>query len=95
LRKGGGVTYSTTDKELINQFIEIMKSTTYTKTDSSGAVGGSRMFIYDPNGKEIENIYFAGKGIVRVNDFYYKMNTDIDKQLETLFKKFLTELNLE
>lgn len=45
-RNGAGVTYSTTDKELINRFINIMDSTTYTKTKNPGLSGSSRLTFY-------------------------------------------------
>jgi hypothetical protein len=92
-RNGAGVTYSTTDKELINRFINIMDSTTYTKTKNPGLSGSSRLTFYGAGDKEIVTITFVGDYFyINHDNVYYE--TLPNKELESFYQEFLIDENI-
>lgn len=92
-RNGAGVTYSTTDRELIDRFIEIHQSTTYTETEDPGIAGSSRLILYGENNNELAVITVTG-GYLRVSGTYFKLDNDLDNELQAFYKNFLKDENI-
>jgi hypothetical protein len=92
-RNGAGVTYSTTDRELIDRLIEILQSTIYTEAENPGIAGSSRLILYGENNNEIAVITMSG-GYLMVRDSYFKMENDLDQELKVFYKDFLKDENI-
>lgn len=92
-RNGAGVTYSTTDRELIDHFIEILQSTTYKESENPGIAGSSRLTLYGENNNKLAVITLQG-GYLMVRDSYFKMEHDLDHELQDFYKDFLKDENI-
>lgn len=91
-----GALYSTTDTELINQFVSAVKSDVYYGGgDPKSIVGVSTIKLYNANDKEIAQIVFEGKTAVRINDKSYSLKTDINGiYMKSFYEEFLSDKNI-
>lgn len=95
-----GNTYSTQQKDVINSYMEAMQSVTYTEIPTPEyrsdiiLIGGTTTFLYGRDNKEIANIYFEADNVVRINNKFYKMDKDAEKELGSFYKAILTEKNI-
>lgn len=93
---GDGVLYSTTDTELINQFVSAMKSDVYYGGgDPKSIVGVPTIKLYNEKDKEIAQIVFEDKTAIRINDKSYGLKTDIEGiYLKSFYEEFLSDKNI-
>ena len=92
---GNGVLYSTTDTELINQFVSAMKSDDYYEGSPQGVVGNPTINLYNADDKSIAKIVFEGKGAVCINGKSYRLKSDIKGiYMESFYKEFLKDENI-
>jgi hypothetical protein len=90
---GSGILYSITDKEKINDFINIMNSTTYEETESFAVAGASTIRLYDETGAEITSVQNV-KDVFEIGESYYKAKTDISEKLSSFYSEFYSDENL-
>lgn len=89
---GSGTLYSTTDKELINEFLGVLTPAKYSETEAFGISGASAIRLYNEANEEMASLSITNKG-VETNNKSFKTNVDVDKQLHDFYKKLLTEKN--
>lgn len=68
-----GVLYSTTDKDLINDFISAMESSVYSESSPRGEVGHAVFRLYNENDEEIAYIAFEQENGININSKSYKL----------------------
>lgn len=90
---GSGLLYSSTDKEKINDFINIMNSTTYEETEPFAVTGASNIRLYGETGAEITSVQNV-KDVFEIGESYYKANTDISEELSSFYSEFYSDENL-
>ncbi|MFD0698114.1 hypothetical protein ACFQZT_28980 [Paenibacillus sp. GCM10027628] len=91
---GNGLLYETDKKSLINSFIEALKSTTYRETKPNPWTGGGSLRLYGEN-KKIIGLSFGPNYDVAINGVYYKMNKNINDQLQPFFNEFIINANVQ
>ena len=88
---GSGTLYSTTDKELINEFLRVLTSAKYSETDAYGISGTSVIRLYNKE-EEIGSLRIIDKRI-EINNKSFKTNNNLDKQLDDFYKNLFIEKN--
>lgn len=91
-RSSKGMLYETKEDTLIDQFISIMKKSTYVETGPRPLVTGrSPLVLFDQGGHEMGKIYFKENGYVQIFGSTYKALKNVP--VETFFNALQKEKN--
>jgi hypothetical protein len=86
---GNGALYSTSDKELINEFYSYISSVTYSKVTGVTSTGGSTLKVFSSNEKEVAQIIVLDPHFLIVNEVTYKADKIVD--MKAFYDKFISE----
>ena len=90
-----GIDYSITNKTKIDQFIEILNSTTYSKTEPyEPTTGNSGLGFYNDSDEMVSSLTSNGLGTYKIGNDYYLMDTDISANLSAFYKDLYTDENI-
>jgi hypothetical protein len=91
-RNYGGYFYNMTNKDKINDFLNIFHGSTFIETEKIDVFGGVDLHLLDADGKEITSIFAVYNNVFRIGDSYYESTNDIEKQVTNyLAEHFQTE----
>jgi hypothetical protein len=67
-------TYSTEKADVISDFLKMMNSMPFDRTDRDSSVFSETFELYDENNEKIVTVEFVGKNIAIINDIKYEVD---------------------